>query len=335
VLVNKSPASVRIASAFAAAAVASLLAASVLADDVVILKNGTQIHGSVVNADPKEGVELKLPGGGVRKIPADQVDRIAFDGQPVPPPGPVVVPVPVPGPAGVPKLPGVPGIPGIPGIPGVPKLPGVPGLPGGLPGVPKLPGVPGVPGIPGGLPTGVPDVSLPSFGGGPDGANEHQGIHFGFSGELNLMIGNSQVNLGPTAQAFLNLGAGSGIDARVGVTGGVLPALGGGTTVGFGRFKVTAPSVTYAPIGLFAAVRVNVLPSYAIEAGAQGGGFILTGTGESGRDFYVGPQASVASFRFGSARQFELTAREALLFVFDAKAETVFSQTVSFTMLIL
>jgi len=79
-------------------AVASLMlavTAHAADDDIVLLKNGGRLRGSVVEEDPQKGVRIKLADGTLRAVAASDVKEVQYGGKPatvVAPPPAVVAP---------------------------------------------------------------------------------------------------------------------------------------------------------------------------------------------------------------------------------------------------
>jgi hypothetical protein len=60
------------------------------ADDIVFLKGGGRVRGTVIEEDPKAGVRIKLADGSFRTVTHAQVDRVEYAPAEAPPPVPVV-----------------------------------------------------------------------------------------------------------------------------------------------------------------------------------------------------------------------------------------------------
>src|SRR5687767_15570942 len=79
------------------------VASTAVADDVVHLKSGGRVRGTVTLQDPTEGVVVLLADGTIKKIPAADVARVDYGDAGAPP---VATPAPAdPAPAPAPPAP--------------------------------------------------------------------------------------------------------------------------------------------------------------------------------------------------------------------------------------
>jgi hypothetical protein len=301
-----------------------LAARDVRADgvDIVHLQDGGQVRGSIIEEHPETGVRIQLKDGRIRDIPASEIESVEYaDDQPASPsPKPAVKPAPAPAPA--------------------PDARATLDVTASGSGRVFIDGaergryrVGGDPLVATNLPEGRHEVrvdwdeggsqkiNVTAFAGEPTGAFvEMSANRTTFRARRGFHVG---LGLSPTV-AYVFTGRDEtmgGVEGSLYANIGVVPAIDfrfGATTGGIGNDQNWLVPVLFS-----GAVRFNLGSIYTIELGGAIGAEVFGGViaeesahrlEESGNPSFVGgPKLSLAGFRFGESRQWELDLHSSFL----------------------
>jgi hypothetical protein len=300
------------------------------ASDIVFLKGGGRVRGLIVEESPTAGVRVKLPDGTIKVVLAKDVDRVEYSGaksaaEPAPKPEPEPAPSPEPAVELSPLR-----------------------IESAQPGIVSIDG-----GEVGRAPVQLKDLAPGkhririSY----DEGGKSEKIMFVRAGEANEVrfekssatkAGEAREGVKPvfTGDAVLAHGpselTSGGLRLFGGINLGLLPAIDfrAGGAVSILGADIGIP-VVMMPLHARASVRFNLGPLYSIEVGAHAGAVFALTQSDTAVWPGGGPDLSVLSFRFGSERQFEITAMETLDIVVadlaSADAALMFQQSVGFS----
>jgi hypothetical protein len=270
-------------------------------DDVVFLKNGGRVRGTVVFEDPQEGVQIRLSTGVVRSIARADLDRVQYGGPEDEPAKPSAVTT--------------RGGPRSGSIHVESTVPGRVFLDGGLVGPTPADVASTMPGVhvvrvefdqggsqeerilvQAGQPASV-TLDLPKSA---VGFAARSGVHLGVGVEGTLIVfpslsggGHLFASAGGTGQLVINIALAPVVDLRATAFAGV-----------------TQGDFTFTPIGASFGARFNVGSFYTASAGFRGGVAIAAGSNGGTVIPMFGPEVSPVGFRFGDQREFSLELTE-------------------------
>ncbi|MEO7109256.1 MAG: PEGA domain-containing protein [Polyangiaceae bacterium] len=299
----------------AIAATLLLLASAAHADDMVLLKNGGRMRGTVMSETPTDGVKIKLADGTVQSIAAAEIDHVVYDGATSAPQSAA--------PTQTPQGPSKPDTSSSPLQPGRLVITTTASahifIDGGERGTAPL----DIPAIDQGthairvvfdsggsqttrvsvMPNQTTSLNLePSEAARAFG--DRRGVHFG--GTAELMTSVAKVNgAGARIAPFVNIGASPGFDFRV------APEI----VFGVGHQEKVDDSKLMWSLGAAAQLRFNVGALYTLWFGANVGAWSLNGLPSNSETIvaqqtrlspYFFFEASPVTIRFGEHREFEI-----------------------------
>ena len=347
----------RACAALAGALSLTLAISAAHAEDVVHLRNGGRIRGTVIEESPTAGVRIKLADGRIRALKPEEVFRVEYDaGGAAPPPGP--------------EAPAQPTAPGAPPPPVAPPPPppeikrGDVVIRSNAPGRVLIDGAErGSPPLTVTLPEGSHKIRIDFDGGGSDaktvlvapgpaaevdfsmsetrklfGAHK-RGVRVGISLEPTFaFVFHQQLAYGGgRGTLYVNVGLAPAIDLRAGAFG----------TAEQGEFG------GFSPVGGVILARVNLGSFYTLSAGFQAGALIATelervsygepSSGEVPRfhddvlrpGAFLGPRWSVLGLRLGSKKQLELDVYQSVAIHADDSEMSWYENGLSLTYLFL
>ena len=309
-------------------------------DDMVLLKSGGRVRGTVVVEDPGKGVRIRLADGTIRDIPASEVQSVVYESAPAP-----AAPPPAVAPPGVPPVvlqvappAAAPATTGVGSIHVETTVPATIVVDGGMVGK---------------APTDVKAAAAGKHHVRADfdqgGSKEEivlvqadqtvsvtlatperhevfasrQGLHAGLSLELTYIP--TQPGSAGSAGGFETGGAGVAFV----VDDGLSPALDFRATV---FVDAAGGSFAFFPIGASAGFRFNLGSLYTMGLGARGGVGIVAGKNSATPGPFVGPEFSLIGFRFGDRSQYSIELAERIGFYFFSNVPANYSNLGSVVM---
>ena len=315
--------------------------------DIVLLKNGGRLRGTVVEENPSTGVRIKLPTGTIKTVAAKEVDKVEYGGGRA-----------TGAPSGTPPSPST-----------TPPAPPADAQPAPLPPLAEaaptaatgsihvVAAEPGTISVDGGE-VGPAPVDVRNLAPGPH--RVHIAFDAGGKGDVTVLVqegetkevrmalssarlaGAARAGVRPfvgaepyfvvDANGFNGDTVGGGVRLVGGMNLGIVPAVDfrAAGVVGLGK-EIGTFSI---PIMARPSFRFNLGSIYSMEVGGHVG-FILLPTAFPNAPIYsiFGPDLSVLSFRFGAKRQYELTEMTSIDLI-DADALIEVANSIGFSWVI-